>query len=68
MDIKVAGITEDVFREALSQAKGARAQILENMMTAIDKPREDVGTYAPKIEQFYIDPERFAKSLDLMVR
>ena len=58
MDIKVAGITEDVFREALSQAKGARAQILENMMTAIDKPREDVGTYAPKIEQFYIDPEK----------
>ena len=58
MDIKVAGITEDVFREALTQAKGARAQILENMMTAIDKPREDVGTYAPKIEQFYIDPEK----------
>ena len=58
MDIKVEGITEEIFREALSQAKGARAQILENMMQAISEPREDVGTYAPKIEQFYIDPEK----------
>lgn len=58
MDIKVTGITEEIFKEALAQAKKARAQILENMMTAIREPREDVGTYAPKIEQFYIDPEK----------
>lgn len=58
MDIKVTGITREVFEEALAQAKVARAQILENMMTAISEPREDVGTYAPKIEQFYIDPEK----------
>ena len=58
MDIKVTGITREVFEEALAQAKVARAQILENMMAAISEPREDVGTYAPKIEQFYIDPEK----------
>lgn len=58
MDIKVTGITEEIFKEALAQAKKARAQILENMMSAIREPREDVGTYAPKIEQFYIDPEK----------
>nr|WP_207732866.1 polyribonucleotide nucleotidyltransferase [Eubacterium sp. AF05-24] len=58
MDIKVTGITEAVFKEALAQAKIARAQILENMMQAIEKPREDVGTYAPKIEILYIDPEK----------
>lgn len=58
MDIKVTGITKEIFEEALAQAKKARAQILENMMQAIDKPREDVGKYAPKIEQFYIDPEK----------
>ena len=58
MDIKVTGITKEVFEEALAQAKVARAQILENMMAAISEPREDVGTYAPKIEQFYIDPEK----------
>ena len=58
MDIKLTGITREVFEEALAQAKVARAQILENMMAAISEPREDVGTYAPKIEQFYIDPEK----------
>lgn len=58
MDIKVTGITEEIFKEALAQAKVARAQILANMEAAISKPREDVGTYAPKIEQFFIDPEK----------
>lgn len=58
MDIKVTGITEEIFKEALAQAKIARAQILENMEAAISKPREDVGTYAPKIEQFYIEPDK----------
>lgn len=58
MDIKVKGITQEIFTEALEQAREARKQILENMLAAIEKPREDVGTYAPKIEQFYIDPEK----------
>ena len=58
MDIKVKGITQEIFTEALEQAREARKRILENMLAAIEKPREDVGTYAPKIEQFYIDPEK----------
>lgn len=58
MDIKVTGITEDIFREALAQAKVARGQILENMLAAISEPRADVGKYAPKLEQFYIDSEK----------
>ena len=58
MDIKVTGITVDIFREALAQAKVARGQILENMLAAISEPRADVGKYAPKLEQFYIDPEK----------
>lgn len=58
MDIKVKGITQEIFTEALKQAREARKQILENMLAAIEKPREDVGKYAPKIEQFYIDPEK----------
>ncbi len=58
MDIKVTGITEDIFKEALAQAKTARAQILENMLAAIPEPREDVGTYAPKIEIMKIDPDK----------
>lgn len=58
MDIKVTGITEEIFKEALAQAKVARTQILENMMQAIKEPREDVGTYAPKMDSFMIDPEK----------
>lgn len=58
MDIKVTGITEEIFKEALSQAKKARAEILANMMEAISEPREDVGKYAPKLTTFTIDPEK----------
>lgn len=58
MDIKVTGITEEIFKEALAQAKVARGQILENMLAAIAEPRADVGTYAPKIEIMNIDPEK----------
>lgn len=48
MDIKVTGITKEIFEEALAQAKVARAQILENMMQAISEVRPDVSEYAPK--------------------
>ncbi len=58
MDIKVTGITEAIFKEALSQAKKARAEILANMMNAISEPRSDVGKYAPKLTTFMIDPEK----------
>lgn len=58
MDIKVTGITEAIFKEALAQAKKARAEILANMAKAIDKPRADVGKYAPKLTTFMIDPEK----------
>ncbi len=58
MDIKVTGITEAIFKEALAQAKKARAEILANMAKAINKPREDVGKYAPKLTTFMIDPDK----------
>ncbi len=58
MDIKVTGITEAIFKEALAQAKKARAEILANMMNAISEPRSDVGKYAPKLTTFMIDPEK----------
>jgi polyribonucleotide nucleotidyltransferase len=58
MDIKVKGITEDIFKEALAQAHTARLQILDNMMTAIDKPREELSPYAPKIGMMQINPDK----------
>ena len=58
MDIKIKGITRDVLKEALYQAKGARMEILDVMERQIDKPREDVSEYAPKMETFKINPEK----------
>lgn len=58
MDIKVRGITEDIFREALAQANKARKEILANMMTAISEPRKELSPYAPKIAQMTINPEK----------
>lgn len=60
MDIKVDGITKQILQEALSQAKIGRAEIMENMMSAISEAREDVGKYAPKMETFMIDPEKIS--------
>ena len=54
MDIKIKGITEQILREALYQAKKARFEVLENMRTAIDTPRSEVSKYAPKIRQMKI--------------
>ena len=57
MDIKTTGITEDIFREALAQARKARMEILDNMKTAIECPREELSPYAPKIAIMHIDPD-----------
>lgn len=58
MDIKIDGLSKQILQEALTQAHKARAEILENMLQAIDKPRETVGEYAPKIAQFRIVPDK----------
>ncbi len=54
MDIKIKGVTKEIFQEALAQAHKARAQILEVMLKAIHAPRSDVGKYAPKFGQMNI--------------
>ena len=58
MDIKIDGITREILTEALEQARKGRTHIMGNMMTAISEPREDVSTYAPKIHQMMINPEK----------
>ena len=58
MDIKIRGITREVLKEALYQAKPARAQILDVMLHAINAPREELSPYAMKMKRFYIDPEK----------
>lgn len=58
MDIKIKGITKEILVDALEQAKKARLQILDEMNKVIPQPRKEVSKYAPKIEIFYIEPEK----------
>ena len=58
MDIKIKGITKQILKEALTQAKKARLEILDLITSTIPKPREEVSKYAPKVYTFTIDPEK----------
>ncbi len=58
MDIKISGVTFDVLRDALEQARAGRLFILEAMRGAIAEPREQLSHFAPRIEQIKIDPEK----------
>lgn len=56
MDIKISGITENILKEALAQAKKARLEILKVIKKQIKEPRKEVSKYAPKMETFTINP------------
>ena len=58
MDIKVAGITEEIMRVALAQAKEGRMQILGEMAKAITEHRAELGEHAPRIEMFKIPTDK----------
>src|SRR5439155_1741009 len=58
MDIKISGVTFDILRDALEQAREGRLFILGKMAEAIPEPREQLSVYAPRIEQIKIDPEK----------
>ena len=58
MDIKCKGITFEILKEALAQAKKGRMQILEHMMSTISEVRPTVSKYAPKVKMIKIDTEK----------
>lgn len=58
MDMKISGINKEVLQEALADAHKARLKILDVITSAIDKPREDLSKYAPRIFSIDIDPEK----------
>ena len=58
MDIKISGITKEILKEALEQAKKARMQILDVIEAQIPAPRKEVSKYAPKTVTFMINPEK----------
>src|ERR687896_789833 len=58
MDIKITGVTFDILRDALAQAKDARMSILGKMNDAISEPRAELSQYAPRISAIQIDTEK----------
>ncbi len=58
MDIKIAGITEEIMKTALAQAKDGRLHILGEMSKALDHARDDLGDYAPRIETMQIAKDK----------
>jgi polyribonucleotide nucleotidyltransferase len=58
MDIKITGVTFEIMRDALAQAKVARTFILDEMGKVIDAPRAELSKHAPRISTVQIDPEK----------
>lgn len=58
MDIKIQGITTEILKEALAQAKKARMEILSELTSTIAEPHKELSKYAPKIELMQINPDK----------
>jgi polyribonucleotide nucleotidyltransferase len=58
MDIKITGVTQEIMRSALAQARDARESILDVMLAAIPEPRSSLAGHAPRISTIKIDPEQ----------
>src|SRR6201986_721910 len=58
LDLKIAGINQDIIAGTLQQAREARINILRKMLTAIPRPRTDISPTAPRLLRTKIDPEK----------
>ena len=58
MDIKILELSKDIMEKALEQARKGRLHILDEMMKALDKPREDISPFAPKISTVEINTDK----------
>ncbi|MBD5553710.1 MAG: polyribonucleotide nucleotidyltransferase, partial [Desulfovibrio sp.] len=57
MDIKITGLTTDIMRAAMQQAREGRIHILEEMRKAIAAPRPELSPYAPQHDEIYVNPD-----------
>lgn len=57
MDIKISGLTTDIMRAAMQQAREGRLHILEEMRKAIAEPRKELSPYAPQHAEIYVNPD-----------
>jgi polyribonucleotide nucleotidyltransferase len=60
MDIKIKGLTKDIFATALEQAREGRLHILHVMQQALTSPRPDISVYAPRITVIQVNPEKIS--------
>jgi polyribonucleotide nucleotidyltransferase len=58
LDLKIAGINEEIIRGTLEQAKEARLNLLRSMLSAIQRPRKEISSYAPRLVRRQIDPSK----------
>lgn len=58
MDVKIEGATINILKDAFAQAKKARLEIIAKMKLTIEKPRQDLSIYAPRIITLQINPDR----------
>ena len=58
MDIKIEGITEEIMKQALSQAKAGRLHILGEMANAMNAPRQELSEFAPRLITIKIHPDQ----------
>lgn len=58
MDIKTSGLSSEIMKEALAQAKEARDQIMDVMMSVISEPREELKEYVPRMQTLKIPPDK----------
>jgi polyribonucleotide nucleotidyltransferase len=58
MDIKIKGLTHEIFGQALEQAREARLYVLDKMLAVLPKPRSEMSSYAPRITTIMINPDK----------
>jgi len=58
LDTKTNGLTEEIIKTALEKGKNGRLKILDIMKETLPEPRKELSPYAPRIESFYINPEK----------
>jgi polyribonucleotide nucleotidyltransferase len=61
MDTKISGLTMEIVKATLAQARTGRAEILGAMLEVISKPNENLSKYAPKIEAIKINPDKIGE-------
>jgi polyribonucleotide nucleotidyltransferase len=58
LDLKIAGISEEIIRATLAQSRVARIDILRKMLSVISRPRDEISQWAPRLLRTSIDPEK----------